>query len=78
MTFFSKRRGIGPFASAAATALLFTAVLWVQHNRSGWPFAPAAATPPIERMVGMEPTRGGRAQPGTCGRGHHPVARHPA
>ena len=58
MTPFAKRRQIGPLASAAATALLFTAVLWVQHTRSGWPFAPAAATPPVESMVGMEPTTG--------------------
>jgi membrane fusion protein, copper/silver efflux system len=27
-------------ASAAATAIVFTAALWVQHARSGWPFPP--------------------------------------
>jgi membrane fusion protein, copper/silver efflux system len=58
MKLIATRRRIGPVASAAATALLFTAVLWVQHARSGWPFSTAAATPEVERMVGMEPTTG--------------------
>ena len=39
MTPFSRRRRIGaPFASAAATAVLFTTGLWVQHSRDAWPF----------------------------------------
>ena len=41
MTFLLKLRRIGaPVASAAATALLFTGALWLQHARSGWPFGP--------------------------------------
>jgi Cu(I)/Ag(I) efflux system membrane fusion protein len=40
----TRLRSGGPIASAAATAAVFTAVLWVQHARSGWPFAPVAAT----------------------------------
>jgi membrane fusion protein, copper/silver efflux system len=35
----SFRRIGAPVASAAATAVLFTGALWVQHARSGWPFA---------------------------------------
>jgi Cu(I)/Ag(I) efflux system membrane fusion protein len=58
MTPFATLRRIGPVASAVATALLFTAALWVQHARSGWPFAPSTTTPPVESMVGMEPTTG--------------------
>jgi membrane fusion protein, copper/silver efflux system len=33
------RRMVAPVASAAATALLFTGALWMQHARSAWPFA---------------------------------------
>jgi Cu(I)/Ag(I) efflux system membrane fusion protein len=41
MTPLSTLRRIGaPLASAAATAILFTGALWVQHARSAWPFAP--------------------------------------
>jgi len=41
MTPFSTLRRVGaPIASAAATAVVFAAALWVQHARSGWPFAP--------------------------------------
>ena len=37
----STLRRIGaPLASAAATAILFTGALWMQHARSAWPFAP--------------------------------------
>lgn len=35
------RRIGAPVASAVATAIVFTAALWIQHERSGWPFAPA-------------------------------------
>src|SRR5689334_3039476 len=43
MTAFSRFRRIGaPIASAAATAALLTGVLWVQHAREGWPFAPGS------------------------------------
>lgn len=35
----SRSRRIGaPIAAAAATALVFTGALWVQHARSAWPF----------------------------------------
>ena len=41
MTHLSTLRRIGaPLGSAAATALLFTGALWIQHARSAWPFAP--------------------------------------
>ena len=41
MTPISTLRRIGaPLASAAATAILFTGALWMQHARSAWPFAP--------------------------------------
>ena len=41
MTPLSTLRRIGaPLGSAAATAILFTGALWVQHARSAWPFAP--------------------------------------
>ena len=41
MTPLSTLRRIGaPLGSAAATALLFTGALWIQHARSAWPFAP--------------------------------------
>lgn len=41
MTSTSLLRRIGaPVASAAATAALITGAMWVQHARSGWPFAP--------------------------------------
>ena len=41
MTPLSTLRRIGaPLGSAAATAILFTGALWVQHERSAWPFAP--------------------------------------
>jgi Cu(I)/Ag(I) efflux system membrane fusion protein len=58
MTLFARLRPASPIASAAATALVFTAVLWVQHARSAWPFAPAAAAPQVESTLGMEPTTG--------------------
>ncbi len=52
-------RRIGtPLAAAAATALLFTAVLWVQHARDGWPFDTPAATPHTDGMNGMTATAG--------------------
>jgi Cu(I)/Ag(I) efflux system membrane fusion protein len=41
MTSLPRLRRIGaPVASAAVTAIVFTAALWVQHTRSGWPFGP--------------------------------------
>ena len=41
MTSSSILRRIGaPVASAAATAVLITGAMWMQHARSGWPFAP--------------------------------------
>jgi Cu(I)/Ag(I) efflux system membrane fusion protein len=41
MTSLSTLRRIGaPIVSAASTAVLFTAALWVQHARSAWPFDP--------------------------------------
>ena len=37
-----------PIAAALATAGVFTAALWVQHARDGWPFVPRAAAPAAE------------------------------
>jgi multidrug resistance efflux pump len=50
------RRIGGPLAGAAATTLLFTAVLWVQHARGRWPFIVPPATPQTEAMVDMAAT----------------------
>ncbi len=52
------RRIGGPVAAAVATALLFTAVLWVQRARGSWPFNVQPATSRIEGMAGMAPTTG--------------------
>jgi Cu(I)/Ag(I) efflux system membrane fusion protein len=59
MTPFSTLRRIGaPLVSAIATALVFTAGLWIQHARSGWPFDRPGDTPRVESMAGMETTTG--------------------
>ena len=50
-----RRFGIAS-ASAAATALVFTGVLWVQQARSGWPFDRATTAPQVAGMAGVEPT----------------------
>jgi len=41
-----------------ATAVVFTAALWVQHARSGWPFAPDSATVASVNDLAMPPTAG--------------------
>jgi RND family efflux transporter MFP subunit len=47
MTLHALLRRIGvPLAAAAATAVLFTAVLSIQHARGGWPFNDGRAQPP--------------------------------
>jgi hypothetical protein len=62
MTPFAALRRIGaPLAAAAATALLFTAVLWVQHARGRWPFDHPSAAPQTEAMAGMAATAGSAA-----------------
>ena len=54
MTVFPLLKRIGvPVASAAATALVFTGALWLQHARGAWPFEPAAA--PVARVQGTVP-----------------------
>lgn len=58
MTALALRRVGLPLASAAATALVFTGALWVQHTRSAWPFERPAAAPPVESMNGMESASG--------------------
>jgi Cu(I)/Ag(I) efflux system membrane fusion protein len=56
---FATFRRIGaPFASAVATALVFSAGLWVQHARSGWPFDRPVREPQVESMAGMAATTG--------------------
>jgi Cu(I)/Ag(I) efflux system membrane fusion protein len=54
-------RHIGPFTAALTTAAMFTSVLWVQHTRSGWPFAPdsepaVSVTSPMPSGTAAEPT----------------------
>jgi Cu(I)/Ag(I) efflux system membrane fusion protein len=57
MTPLTRLRRLGaPIASAAATAVVFTAGLSVQHSRGAWPFASPAATRQAESMVGTKPT----------------------
>jgi Cu(I)/Ag(I) efflux system membrane fusion protein len=51
MTSLSTLRRIGAsIASAAATIIIFSTVLWVQHARSGWPFTPGI--PPVASLSG--------------------------
>jgi Cu(I)/Ag(I) efflux system membrane fusion protein len=69
MTPSTTLRRIGaPLASAIATALVFTAGLWIQHARSGWPFDRPVDTPRVESLAGMKPTTlrepQGRPEPG--------------
>ena len=47
-----------PLASPTATALVFTAALWIQHTRAGWPFDRPADTPRVERTGAMAPPTG--------------------
>jgi Cu(I)/Ag(I) efflux system membrane fusion protein len=62
MTPFTALRRIGgPLAAAAATALLLTAVLWVQRARGGWPFNVPPTTPQTEAIAGMVATAGASA-----------------
>jgi Cu(I)/Ag(I) efflux system membrane fusion protein len=60
MTTLAILRRLGaPLAAVAATALLFTSALWVQHSRSGWPFddnGPAGLQPAA--MAGVAATAG--------------------
>jgi Cu(I)/Ag(I) efflux system membrane fusion protein len=57
MTFKNPLHRIGaPVLSALSTAALFTAILWVQHARSAWPFERPASIPAAESMVGTELT----------------------
>jgi multidrug efflux pump subunit AcrA (membrane-fusion protein) len=54
---FATLRRIGtPIASAVATALVFIAVVWVQHTRSAWPFDRPVDAPRGETTAGLEPT----------------------
>lgn len=62
MTLLTRLRQSGdPIASAAATAVLLTTALWVQHSRGAWPFASTVAAPQAENIVGTQPTRGADA-----------------
>ena len=62
MTPFSTLRRIGaPLISAAATALVFSGALWMQHARGGWPFNATPSTPKVEGMAGIEATSGADA-----------------
>ena len=60
MTLRATLRRIGaPVASALATALVFSAAMWVQHARSGWPFAPPVNRPPVDGRTADGRARGG-------------------
>jgi Cu(I)/Ag(I) efflux system membrane fusion protein len=62
MTPFAALRRIGgPLAAAAATAMLFTAVLSVQRARGSWPFNAPPTTPQTEAKVGIAATAGSTA-----------------
>jgi Cu(I)/Ag(I) efflux system membrane fusion protein len=52
------RRFGSPIASAMATAVVFTAALWVQHARGTWPFDNPASEPPAQSMIGTAATSG--------------------
>jgi Cu(I)/Ag(I) efflux system membrane fusion protein len=59
MTLQDIRRRIGaPLATAAATALLFTAVLWVQRARDGWPFNAGPANPQARATAAVAASAG--------------------
>ena len=59
MTPLPALRRIGsPLTAAVATALLFTAVLWVQRARGSWPFNIPATTPPTVATIGITATAG--------------------
>jgi Cu(I)/Ag(I) efflux system membrane fusion protein len=59
MTPFAALRKIGgPLAASAATALMFTGVLWVQRARGGWPFNMSSAAPEAEATVDLTATAG--------------------
>ena len=59
MTFKNLLRRIGPaLLSALGTAGVLITFLWVQHARSGWPFARLDSAPAAERIVSIEPTSG--------------------
>lgn len=47
------RRLASPLAAALATALLFTAVLWIQRARGAWPFNGPPTTLAAEAVVGI-------------------------
>ena len=49
---FTGRR-IAPVVSAAATAFVFAGALWVQHARSGWPFAPDGAAARLQNHAAV-------------------------
>ena len=52
------RKLLGPFAAACGTALLFTAALWIQHAREGWPFADRAADDVVPPSAAAAPAAG--------------------
>jgi Cu(I)/Ag(I) efflux system membrane fusion protein len=47
------RRARGPIASAAVTAMIFAAAVWVQRTRSAWPFTPSPVTPRGAASAGL-------------------------
>ena len=58
MKLFALRRFGAPLASAAGTALLFTAALWMQHARGAWPFGNASDKSAAAGGAGMTATAG--------------------
>jgi len=45
-----------PIASATATAVVFTAGLWLQHSRGAWPFVPPGPTLQARSLAGTPQT----------------------
>src|SRR5688572_29001954 len=62
MTVYALERIRGPLASAAATVVLFTGILWLQHSRDGWPFERDTLRPTA--LVGVDAGATSSEEPG--------------
>ena len=54
----SSVRRVGPVSAALATAAVFSGVLWVQHAREAWPFAPGSEPAPSLSASAAPPAMG--------------------
>jgi len=71
------RRIGAPVVSAIATAFVFTAALWLQHARSGWPFDRPVDAPRADSVAAVEPNAHAghdQGQSGASAPGRVPVA----